>query len=214
MSYSFFVMLGLFAVNVLTPGASFILTVSNAMKHGRRSGIFIALGLATADTMFATMATAGLAALVSQSLGLVKAISLLGGLWFVYGGLRLMFRRSAARLPQDAENTVGHLPMALAYRLGLTAGAVNAQAIIFFSSLFLAALASKPTLSEAALLVGGVLAVSAVVRSGIVVVFTTGAVMQFYAGQRRKMEALSGGMLALFGIKLAMPAALVLANAL
>jgi threonine/homoserine/homoserine lactone efflux protein len=164
--------------------------------------------------MFATMATAGLAALVSQSLVLVKAISLLGGLWFVYGGLRLMFRRSAAQLPQEAENTVGHLPMALAYRLGLTAGAVNAQAIIFFSSLFLAALASKPTLSEAVLLVGGVLAVSAVVRSGIVLVFTTGAVMRFYAGQRRKMEALSGGMLALFGIKLAMPAALVLANAL
>ena len=210
MSYSFFVMLGLFAVNVMTPGASFVLSVSNAMKHGRRSGLLIALGLATADTMFAGMATAGLAALVSQNVMLVKAISLLGGMWFVYGGIRLILKQKAAQLPVEAEKTAGNLPVGLAYRLGFTAGAFNAQAILFFSTMFLAAISSKPELSEAVALVGGVAAVSAFTRCGIVTLFTTGTVMQFYATQRRKVETVSGGMLALFGLKIATPAAVVL----
>jgi threonine/homoserine/homoserine lactone efflux protein len=212
MSYSFFVMLGLFAVNVMTPGASFVLSVSNAMKHGRRSGLLIALGLATADTMFAGLATAGLAALVSQNVLLVKAISLLGGMWFVYGGIRLILKQKAAQLPVEAEKTAGNLPVGLAYRLGFTAGAFNAQAILFFSTMFLAAITSKPELSEAVTLVVGVAAVSAFTRCGIVTLFTTGTVMRFYANQRRKVETVSGGMLALFGLKIAAPAALVLTH--
>jgi threonine/homoserine/homoserine lactone efflux protein len=212
MSFAFFVMLGLFAVNVMTPGASFVLTVSNAMSHGRRSGLFIAIGLASADTMFAAMATAGLAALVSQNILLVKAISLFGGMWFVYGGLRLVLKRKAVQLPQEAMQTSGNLSMSLAYRLGFTAGAFNAQAILFFSVLFVAAAPTAPDLSEAICLVIGVALVSACLRSGIVAVFTTKLVMRFYATQRRKMETVSGGMLAIFGVKLAGPAALALAH--
>ncbi len=212
MSFAFFVMLGLFAVNVMTPGASFVLTVSNAMSHGRRTGLFIALGLATADTMFAAMATAGLAALVSQNILLVKAISFLGGMWFVYGGIRLILKQKASQLPQEALETSGNLTVSLAYRLGLTTGMVNAQAIVFFSTMFIAALSSGPSVHEALMLVAGVAVVSAVSRSSIVAVFTTKTVMQLYASQRRKVETVSGGMLAIFGIKLAAPAAAVIAH--
>lgn len=212
MSYSFFVMLGLFAVNVMTPGASFVLTVSNAMKHGRRSGLLIALGLASADTMFAGLATAGLAALVSQNMLLVKAISLFGGLWFIFGGLRLILKQKAAQLPVEAEKTTGNLPVGLAYRLGFTAGAFNAQAIVFFSTAFTVAVESKPNLHEAIALVAGVAAASAVVRCSIVRIFTTEAVIRFYEAQRSKMETVSGGMLALFGLKLAAPAAIILSR--
>jgi threonine/homoserine/homoserine lactone efflux protein len=214
MGFAYVLMLSIFALNVLTPGASFVLTISNAMSHGRRSGLFVALGLATADTMFAAAATAGLAALVSQNLMIVKGISLLGGMWFVYGGLRLILKNKAKELPQEAENTTGALPAKLAYRLGFTAGAFNAQAIIFFSSMFLAALSAKPSLHEAVALVGGVAAVSAFTRCNIVMVFTVGKVVSFYSRQRRRVEAVSGGALTLFGLKLALPAALVITRAL
>jgi threonine/homoserine/homoserine lactone efflux protein len=212
MSFAFFVMLGLFAVNVMTPGASFVLTISNAMSHGRRSGLFIALGLAGADTMFAAMATAGLATLVSQNILMVKAISLLGGMWLIYGGIRLILKQKASQLPQQAMETSGNLTVSLAYRMGFTAGAVNPQSVVFFSTMFLAALSSHPTVREAVTLVIGVAAVSAVTRSSIVAIFTTKAVMQLYTAQRRKMATLSGGMLAIFGVKLAAPAAAVIAH--
>jgi len=212
MSFAFFVMLGLFAVNVMTPGASFVLTVTNAMTHGRRSGLFIALGLSSADTVFAAMAAAGLAALVAQNILVVKAISLLGGMWFVYGGVRLMLKQKATQLPQEALETAGDLSVSLAYRLGLTAGMSNPQSVVFFSTAFLAALSAHPSTREAIALVIGVAGVSAITRCSIVAVFTTKVVMHLYTAQRRKVETVSGGMLALFGVKLAAPAAVVISH--
>jgi threonine/homoserine/homoserine lactone efflux protein len=215
MSYSFFLALGMFALNVLTPGASFFMTISNAMKHGRLSGFLIALGLATADTMFAVMATAGLAALVSQDVVLMKFITLFGGMWFVYKGLRLILQRKAAQLPVEAEKTKGALPVSLAYRMGFTSGAVNPQPIIFFSAVFTYALMhSTGGWQESLSLVAGVALVSAVIRCSIVRVFTTKIVMDFYAKHCPKVETFSGAMLAIFGLKLAGPAAMVLTQAL
>ncbi|MBN3802285.1 LysE family transporter [Paraburkholderia sp. Ac-20336] len=208
---TFFAMLGVFALNVLTPGASFVLTVSNAMNHGQRSGLFIALGLATADTLFAVAATAGLATLLGQSIFLVKGISLLGGLWFIQGGLRFMLSNRTPSPSSDAQRRAVALSASHAYRIGLTAGMLNAQAIIFFSSLFLTALSVKPPLSVAVALVVGVACVSVLTRCNIVLVATVKSVANFYAKQRRRVEFLSGSTLTAFGLKLAVPAATALA---
>lgn len=212
MPYSFFLALGLFAINVLTPGASFVMTVSNAMNHGRRSGVFVALGLTTADVMFAVMATAGLAALLSRDVMLLNAISFFGGVWFAYGGIRLILKHQAVSLPLQSGKYLGSLPVPIAYRLGFMAGAVNAQAIIFFSTIFTIAGPATSDPHEAIALVAGVVVVSALTRSSVVQLFTTDRVMRFYAAQRRKIETLSGGMLAAFGMKLGAPAAVMLSH--
>lgn len=210
MATSFFAALGIFVLNILTPGPSFVLTVSNSMTHGRCMGFFVALGLATADTFFATAATAGLAALVGQNILLLKSVSLLGGLWFIYGGLLLILKKKAKQPSQSANGAACALSALFGYRLGFTAGAFNAQAIIFFSSMFLAALSVTPSLSDSVALVAGVACVSAITRCGVVLVFTTRSVMHFYTKQRRRVEAVSGGALAAFGLKLALPAAAML----
>lgn len=206
--------LALFLANVLTPGASFVLTVSNAMAHGRRSGCWIALGLATADVAFALAAVLGLAAVVSGHPSILRAIALLGGLWFIYGGLRLLLRGKAQSLPAEADRTAGELPARLAYRLGLTAGSFNPQAIIFFSTLFVAALSAGPDLGLLALLVAGVAVISAGARCGIVVLFTSVRVQSAYLRHRRKVEACSGTAMTFFGVKLAAPVAVYLARGL
>lgn len=199
--------LALFAVNVLTPGASFVLTVSNAMAHGRRSGYGIALGLATADTLFALAAVIGLAAVVADHPTLLKVIAFSGGLWFMYGGLRLVLKGKAQALPQEADATLGELKPSLAYRLGLTAGAFNPQAVIFFSTMFLAALSTSTSLRTCVSLVAGVALVSVAVRCSIVRLFTQGAVKSVYRSHRRKVETCSGAAMVFFGLKLALPTA-------
>jgi len=135
MEISFLIMLGIFALNILTPGPSFLVTVSNAMARGRRSGVLVALGLATTDTLFAAAATAGLAALISRNMLVLKGISLFG-MWLVYGGLRLILTKTAKQLPQEAEHATGAFSATLAYRLGFTTAAFNVQAILFFRLCF------------------------------------------------------------------------------
>lgn len=197
------IVLALFAMNVATPGASFILTVSNAMSHGRKTGFLIAAGLATADAMFATAAIFGIAALVAGSPFIVRCISLLGGLWLFYGGVRLLVKGRNAHLVNEADSTYGALAPSLAFRMGFTTGALNAQAIIFFATMFVASLTQKPSAFEAGFLVTGVALVSLVVRCLIVRLFTVSAMQQKYSTHRRKAEALAGGALAFFGVKIA-----------
>lgn len=212
MGISFLVMLGIFALNILTPGLSFVVTVSNAMSHGRRSGIAVALGLATADTLFAAAATAGLAALVSQNMLVVNGISVLGGMCLLYGGSKRVLTKRAKQLLHEAEHATGAFPVILAYRLGFTTGALNAQAILFFSSLFPTALSATPSLCQAFALVLGVTVVSAFTRCNIVIALTVKSIMNFYSRQCRRVEAVSGGALMLFGLILTVPSAAALAT--
>jgi hypothetical protein len=142
----------------------------------------------------------------------LKGISLLGGMWLVYGGLRLILKKKAKQLPHEAEHAAGAFSATLAYRVGFTTGAFNVQAILFFSSMFPAALSAAPSLQQAFALVLGVTSVSAFTRCNIVMAFTVESVMSFYYRQRRRVEALSGGALTLFGLMLAIPAAVVLAT--
>ena len=208
---AFVIVLSMFAVNVLTPGASFVLTLSNAMSHGRKSGYMVALGLATADTMFALAATLGLAALVSQSSLLIRCISIFGGLWLMYGGVRLVLRGKGVKLQQEADGTAGSLSPSLAFRLGFTTGALNAQAIIFFATLFVTGLAQEPSLLGSMGLVAGVALVSATARCGLVRVFTVDVMRTHYVAHQRKAEAVAGSVLTAFGVKLAVvPAAALL----
>jgi threonine/homoserine/homoserine lactone efflux protein len=206
--------LTLFAINVLTPGASFVLTVSNAMSHGRRTGYGIALGLATADTLFALAAVLGLATVVSSHPTLLKGIAFFGGLWFVYGGVRLVLRGKAQSLPQEADGVQGELPLSLAYRLGLTAGSFNPQAVIFFSTMFVAALSTRPNALTLAILVLGVAAVSSVTRCTIVRLLTQDKVKSVFSKHRRKVETCSGTAMAAFGLKLAAPVAIFAATSI
>jgi threonine/homoserine/homoserine lactone efflux protein len=208
--FAFAVILSLFAVNVMTPGASFIMTISNAMSHGRKTGYMIALGLAAADIMFATAAAFGLAAVIAHSSLMVRCISLFGGLWLLYGGVRLMMKRKNAQLMQEAEDTPGALSASLAFRMGFTTGALNAQAIIFFATMFVASLSTEPSLALSLGLVLGVALVSAGIRTTMVRLFTVGSLQSRYTAHRRKAETVAGGALAFFGAKLAAAPALFL----
>lgn len=211
---AFFVALSLFAVNVLTPGASFVLTVSNAMAHGRRFGRGIALGLATADTLFALATVLGLATIMSSHSLLLKVITLCGGLWFMHGGLRLVLRGTAHRLPQEAGRSEESRSVPFAYRLGLTAGLFNPQALIFFSTIFVTVVSVGADSSQLVGLVAGVAAISAVVRCGIVFIFTQRLVQSVFTKHRRKVEACSGTAMAVFGAKLATPVAVLAISSL
>jgi threonine/homoserine/homoserine lactone efflux protein len=201
-------MLGIFAMNVVTPGCSFVLTVSNAITHGRRTGFSTALGLVTADVLFAIAATVGLAAVVAHNTAFVKGISLVGGSWLVYRGLRMLLDNRKRHLLQQANGgaekvRASGIGSGSGYRIGLLTGAMNVQAILFFSTMFVAALSTPASPVKALELVLGVMLVSAVARTLIVLLFTVHRVVRFYAANSAGLSRLSGCALALFGGKLA-----------
>lgn len=198
----------LFALNVLTPGASFVLTVRHALAHGRRAGYGVALGLAFADILLAILAVAGLAAVLKANGSALLVLGYVGGVWIAVTGLK-MFQR-ARRTDFEIVACAGLSELALwsGMRLGASAGLSNPQAIIFFASVFVAGLVGEPSVAQAVGIVLTVAASSIGVRCGIVRLVILPVVREAYFARRREIETISGVALFTFGMKLAVKALL------
>lgn len=198
----------LFAFNVLTPGASFVLTVRNALAHGRRAGYGVALGLATADILLAVLAVAGLAAVLKTNGSALLVLGYVGGVWIAATGLKMFQRAHRTDFEIVACEDLPELAQWSGVRLGMSAGLSNPQAIIFFASVFVADMVGEPSLAQAVGIVLTVAASSIVVRCGIVRLVTLPVVREAYLAKRRKIETISGVALFSFGMKLAVKALL------
>lgn len=198
----------LFALNVLTPGASFVLTVRNALAHGPRAGYGVALGLAFADILLASLAVVGLAAVLKTNGGALVVLGYGGGVWMAVTGLK-MFQRSR-RTNFELVTGCDSIELALwsGLRLGALAGLSNPQAIIFFASVFVASLVGEPSVAQAVGIVLTVAVSSVFARCSIVRLVTLPLVREAYLARRRKIETISGAALFSFGMKLAVKALL------
>jgi threonine/homoserine/homoserine lactone efflux protein len=186
----------LFALNAITPGVSFVLTVRNTLAHGSRVGYGVAWGLVFADTVLAALALAGLAALMRDNADAVVLMSCVGGLWIAYSGMK-MLSKAQAREFHIAEGHAGvKMSMWSGFKSGSTVGLSNPQAIVFFASVFIAGMADGTSLTQS---VGTVLTIffsSMLIRCGIVKMVTFPSIKNAYLKRRQKIELISG--LALF----------------
>ena len=206
MSFLFYV-IGLFSLNVLTPGASFILTLQTAMASGRSAGISVGLGLATADICYATAALLGVATLLQHNAGIGLLVACFGGAWIARMGLKMLLK---AKVLGNTVTDSLKVSRSQAYKTGLLAGLINPQAIVFFSTVFLGALVDKPSTSEALSLIGSLGVASMMLRGSLAAIATLHAVRNRYLAKRRQVEKVSGTVLMFFGVKMACKATLAL----
>ncbi|MDO8311603.1 MAG: LysE family transporter [Sideroxyarcus sp.] len=197
-----------FALNVLTPGASFVLTVRNALAHGRRAGYSVALGLAFADILLAVLAVAGLAAVLKTNGSAVLVLGYVGGVWIAATGLKMFQRARRTDFGIMVFDGLPKLALWSGMRLGASAGLSNPQSIIFFASVFVAGMVGEPSAGQAIGIVLTVAVSSIVVRCCIVRLVTLPVIREAYLARRRKIEPISGVALFSFGMKLAVKALL------
>lgn len=198
----------LFAFNVITPGASFVLTVRNALAHGRRAGYGVALGLAVADLLLAVFAVAGLATVLKTNGSALLVLGYVGGVWIAATGLKMFQRARRTDFDILVCDGLPELAMWSGMRLGASAGLSNPQAIIFFASVFVAGMVGEPSVVQAVGIVLTVAVSSIVVRCSIVRLVTLPTIREAYLARRRKIETISGVALFSFGMKLAVKALL------
>jgi threonine/homoserine/homoserine lactone efflux protein len=192
-------------LNVLTPGASFILTVRTALVHGCRSGYGVAFGLVLADMLLVIFAFAGVSAVLKASGGVMPVLGYVGGVWIASSGLKMLQLAGRADLENERLPELEHWS---GMRLGLSAGLSNPQAIIFFASVFVVGVVGEPSLAQAVAIVLTVVTSSIVVRCAIVRLVTLSFIRKAYLARRRPIEAVSGVALFSFGMMLAVKALL------
>lgn len=114
----------------LSPGPSMLYVVSRAISQGRSAGYASAVGLALGGAALAVITALASGWLLTDRPTLFQAIKILGGLYLLYLGTRMLFAARSTRLGEVTD--VEDLPFTKILRQGFTVELLNPKTILFF----------------------------------------------------------------------------------
>lgn len=188
---------------VMSPGPDFIMVMRNSLVYSRRSGVYAAIGLGLGILVHVAYSLAGLALIISQSVILFNVIKLLGAAYLLYIGFKSLRARRSDNLAITARHEKTDLTKFQAIRTGFITNVTNPKATLFFLSLF--TLVIQPTTPLAIKFTMGIeMAVATFLWFAVVAILVSHqAIKQRVARFQHYVERFMGGVLILFGIKLA-----------
>jgi RhtB (resistance to homoserine/threonine) family protein len=122
----------------ISPGPDFVLVVKNSLLHGRKTGMYSALGVSCSLLIHSSYCIFGLALIISQSLLLFSIVKYLGAVYLIYIGLRSLFiKHKVTSVSQiEAHNVQYTLTPTHAFIQGFLGNLLNPKAILFILSFF------------------------------------------------------------------------------
>ncbi|CAI0813595.1 LysE family translocator [Serratia ficaria] len=191
---------GAIALGAMSPGQSFILVARTAVASSRRAGMAVALGMGVGCFIFALLALLGLQSLLLALPWLYGTLKLLGGAYLIYLAFNML--RGASR-PLNVE-AVGSRPLGMrkAFTTGLLTQLGNPNTAIVFGSVFAALLSHEISPLMYLLLPTIALTVDVLWYAFVAFVLSSPRPRRIYLRFKAWFDRLSGGVLALLGLKL------------
>ena len=128
-------------IALMSPGPDFALVVQNATRHGRQTGLYIALGLSCGILLHSLLSLTGISYLVHQHPTLFALMQLAGGSYLLYLGFgALKATWQLIRHHEEETDTVNSKDLILtnkrqAFSKGFATNILNPKALVFFISL-------------------------------------------------------------------------------
>lgn len=121
---------------VASPGPDFAIVVRESVAHGRRAGVWTALGVGTGIFVHVAYSLLGIGLIVSQSIVLFNALKWVAAAYLLYIGIKALRARPAD--PAAAELQAGEAVRSSrgAFVTGFVTNGLNPKATLFFLSLF------------------------------------------------------------------------------
>ncbi len=190
---------------IIAPGPDFAVVVRNGVAGGRRAASAAGLGVATGFLVWSVAVATGLATLLAASATTYTAIKLVGVAYLIFLGLVSL--RSALRHDEGervlAASPVRVKPALACYREGLLTNVLNPKVAATFLALMPQFLPRRPSVTQLAVL--SVVTVAIATSWFQVVAAVVGALKHLFARSqvRRALEALTGVILVVLGIRIA-----------
>ncbi|MFL6046520.1 MAG: LysE family translocator [Propionibacteriaceae bacterium] len=123
--------IGLCLVLAMTPGPDTFLVLRFSLQ-GSRAGLAAAAGSALGSMVWAFAIAAGLASLLEESATAYRIVKIVGGLYLIYLGLRVLLRRRRAVASDLSERPKRGHPVVAAFGSGVLSCALNPKVGLFF----------------------------------------------------------------------------------
>jgi threonine efflux protein len=179
---------GVLFLSVVSPGPNFAMVTSTAMTSTRRTGLFAGLGLAAASGTWTLLVIAGVGLILTQAPWIYTAIRILGALYLIWIGIKMLLGARAPMAAADPASTNGATAFRKAYFVSMT----NPKSIAFYGSILTVMVpASAPAWFYAA-----IVAIAALVSGswycGLALVFSHDAARRIFAKAKTGIEVTMG----------------------
>jgi RhtB (resistance to homoserine/threonine) family protein len=185
---------------VISPGPDFAMVTRNSLMLSRRTGVLTALGIGLGVTVHVSYTLLGVGLLIRQSLWLFNAVKLVGAIYLVYLGVRMLMTKAGNGQPDAQAAPLSDLA---ALRTGFLTNALNPKTTVFIVSLFMQAVRPDTPL----IVQIGYGAFIAVVHAGwfslVALCFSATAVRDRLLALRHWIDRTFGCLLVGFGVALA-----------
>lgn len=121
---------------VISPGPDFAMVTRNSLMLSRRSGLLTAWGIGLGVTVHVSYTLLGVGLLIRQSLWLFNAVKLVGALYLIYLGAKMLAAKPVDGRPATQAGPLSDLA---ALRTGFLTNALNPKTTMFIVSLFMQA---------------------------------------------------------------------------
>ena len=122
-----------------SPGPDFVLVSQQTLRHGKKTGLLISLGITLGLSIHIIYSAFGLAAVIANSAMALWAIKIFGGGYLLYLGYQGLKAKAVHQTGSDSQaaSGAGIAPgAAKSIGLGFLCNALNPKAPIYFVSLF------------------------------------------------------------------------------
>lgn len=183
----------------MSPGVSFLLVARTAMSSSRRAALSVAAGMGFGAFIFAVIALAGLHTLLTLIPSLYTGLKLAGGCYLLWLAVK-MFRRPSNRFNDLAETE--EVSASKAFMTGVFTQISNPHTALVFASIFSAALSKNIQPVMYIILPTMAFVIDVLWYAVVACLLSTHGPRQAYIKYRKFIDKLSGGIMALLGIRL------------
>ena len=170
-----------------SPGPATLAISREAMLHGRKAGVALALGVTTGSWIWSAVAAGGMSAIILAHewaiIGLRFAAAAYLG-WLALKSARAALAGTGGEGPPTPPGTAG------SYTRGLLIHLTNPKAILFFGALYTFGLPAGARAETVLVIAGAVALQSLLVFAGLAILFSNGRIAAGYWRFRRVFESL------------------------
>jgi len=197
---AFLTFAGLVTFAAISPGPAVLMSARTGLTEGARTGVLMAMGIATGAMFWALAAMFGLNLIFAAAPSLLWAMKIGGAAYLLWMAWHLW---RDARKPFATED-VRALPRSgfAAYRLGLWTNLANPKAVVVMSSIFLGTLSPETPLWVLGLLLLVIFTAETTWNSLVARIFAADRSRARYISLKTVIDRSFGGALALLGVKI------------
>ena len=197
---AFLAFAGLVLLAVVSPGPAVLMSARTGLTEGFRTGVMLALGIASGAVVWALAAMFGLHLIFDAAPSLLWALKIGGAAYLMWMAWHLW---RDAKKPFVAEDSrpVPRSPFA-AYRLGLWTNLSNPKAVVMYSSIFLGTINPGTPTWVLACLILLILVMETAWNSLVARIFSMDRTRAAYISLKTVIDRTFGAALALLGVKI------------